>query len=188
MKKLFYTATLVALSILAASCQRENLEPLDAQVVTYTVQLPDAIGTKAPGDGMTLHYEVYRTDAEKATDFTTGATLLYHKEEAFENGVVNLDLELVNNQNFTVLFWAQTNGNGAFVCDDLTNVTIDPTNLKANQENYAVFSGHDFIKSGEQLTGPEITLVRPVAQLNIATTAASLTSFNSPPSTCSLLS
>lgn len=180
MKKLFYTATLVALSILAASCQRENLEPLDAQVVTYTVQLPDAIGTKAPGDGMTLHYEVYRTDAEKATDFTTGATLLYHKEEAFENGVVNLDLELVNNQNFTVLFWAQTNGNGAFVCDDLTKVTIDPTNLKANQENYAVFSGHDFIKSGEQLTGPEITLVRPVAQLNIATTAASLTSFNSP--------
>lgn len=179
MKKLFYTATLVALSILAASCQRENLEPLDAQVVTYTVQLPDAIGTKALGDGMTLHYEVYRTDAEEATDFTTGATLLYHKEEAFENGVVNLDLELVNNQNFTVLFWAQTNGNGAFVCDDLTNVTIDPANLKANQENYAVFSGHDFIKSGEQLTGREIKLVRPVAQLNIATTAASLASFKS---------
>lgn len=179
MKKLFYTATLVALSILAASCQRENLEPLDAQVVTYTVQLPDAIGTKALGDGMTLHYEVYRTDAEKATDFTTGATLLYHKEEAFANGVVNLDLELVNNQNFTVLFWAQTNDNGAFNCDDLTNVTIS-TDLKANQENYAVFSGHDFIKSGEQLTGREITLVRPVAQLNIATTAASLASFDSP--------
>lgn len=179
MKKLFYTATLVALSILAASCQREDLEPLDAQVVTYTVQLPDAIGTKALGDGMTLHYEVYRTEAEKATDFTTGATLLYHKEKAFENGVVNLDLELVNNQNFTVLFWAQTNGNGAFDCDDLTNVTI-LTNLKANQENYAVFSAHDFIKSGEQLTGREITLVRPVAQLNIATTAASLASFNSP--------
>lgn len=179
MKKLFYTATLVALSILAASCQRENLEPLDAQVVTYTVQLPDAIGTKALGDGMTLHYEVYRTDAEKATDFTTGATLLYHKEEAFANGVVNLDLELVNNQNFTVLFWAQTNGNGAFVCDDLTNVTILKDNLKANQENYAVFSGHDFIKSGDQLTGREIKLVRPVAQLNIATTDASLKSFNS---------
>lgn len=178
MKKLFYTATLVALSILAASCQRENLEPLDAQVVTYTVQLPDAIGTKALGDGMTLHYEVYRTDAENATDFTTGATLLYHKEEAFANGVVNLDLELVNNQNFTVLFWAQTNGNDAFDCDDLTNVTISKV-LKANQENYAVFSGHDFIKSGEQLTGREIKLERPVAQLNIATTAASLESFNS---------
>lgn len=180
MKKLFYTATLVALSILAASCQRENLEPLDAQVVTYTVQLPDAIGTKALlGDGMTLHYEVYRTDAENATDFTTGATLLYHKEKAFENGEVKLDLELVNNQNFTVLFWAQTNGNGAFVCDDLTNVTINPANLKANQENYAVFSGHDFIKSGGQLTGREIKLERPVAQLNIATTAASLASFKS---------
>ncbi|MBP3662523.1 MAG: right-handed parallel beta-helix repeat-containing protein [Bacteroidales bacterium] len=178
MKKLFYTATLVALSILAASCQRENLEPLDAQVVTYTVQLPDAIGTKASGDGMTLHYEVYRTDEEEATDFTTGATLLYHKEEAFENGVVNLNLELVNNQNFTVLFWAQTNGNDAFDCDDLTNVTIS-TDLKANQENYAVFSGHDFIESGEQLTGREIKLERPVAQLNIATTAASLESFNS---------
>ncbi len=141
------------------------------------MQLPDAIGTKALGDGMTLHYEVHRTDAENVTDLATGATLLYHEEEVFENGVVNLDLELVNNQNFTVLFWAQTDANDAFDCTDLTNVTIK-TELKANQENYAAFSGVDFIKSGDQLAGREITLVRPVAQLNIATTKASLEAFD----------
>ena len=84
-----------------------------------------------------------------------------------------MDFELVNNQNLRVLFWAQVSGNGVYNTGDLKNVTLSQT-LTSNQEKYAAFSGTDYIKSGDNITNRKITLVRPVAQLNIATTKESL--------------
>ena len=66
MKKILFFASALAGLFFAASCQQENLEPVaGGNTVTYTVQIPDAIGTKAVRDDVTnanvLHYEVYRT-------------------------------------------------------------------------------------------------------------------------------
>lgn len=177
MKKLFYTATLVALSILAASCQRENLEPVANQTLTYTVALPDAAATKAASEELTLHYEVYRTVEQGVTEFTAADNLLYAKTATFNAaGVATLDLEVVNGQNFTVLFWAQHEGNDVYSWDALTNVKVAQT-LTANQTSYEAYAGVDCIKKGEELAGRKVTLTRPVAQLNIATTNASLDSY-----------
>ena len=173
MKKILLFAIALAGLFLAASCQQENLEPVQqGNTVTYTVQVPGTISTKAIGATVTavteLIYEVYRIDADTAEE-----TRLYQKTTSLTNGSATVELELVNNQDFRVLFWAQVPENGVYTTTSLKEVKL-ATALNANAENYAAFAGQDKITYGENLAGRTITLERPVAQLNIATSAESL--------------
>lgn len=171
MKKILLFASALAGLFLAASCQRENLEPVGGNTVTYTVQVPGALSTKAIGTDVSkvteLIYEVYRIDENDVE------TRLYQKTTSLTDGSATVELELVNNQDFRVLFWAQVPENGVYTTTSLKNVTL-ATGLNANAENYAAFAGQDEITSDENLAGRTVTLVRPVAQLNIATSAESL--------------
>ena len=184
MKLFLYSVAALALVFSAASCQQENLEPVaGSNTVTYTVQVPGAGATKALGDEIAdvdvLIYEVYRTDVKDDVTFTNADNLLYHKTATVNNGVANITLELVNNQNFTVLFWAQSEveGEGIYNVGNLTKVTI-ATSAACNLESTQAFSGVDFIEKGESLAGRTVTLTRPISQLNIATTKASLKAFD----------
>ena len=185
MKKILLFASALAGLFIAGSCQRENLEPVQqGNTVTYTVTVPDALATKGIGDNVanvnTLHYEVYRTAVAETVTFTDADRLLYHKTATVTNGTAKIELELVNDQNFTVLFWAQVGEtNEAYDVTDLTNVTLKSP-IKANQVDYAAFSGVDFIEGTDALTDKTIELTRPVAQINLGTTAASLTAFDAP--------
>lgn len=178
MKKLLYSAAAMVLAFFAASCQQENLEPIvKANTVTYTVQVADAVATKAIGDDVTavneLVYEVYRTVDEEETEFTAVDNLLYHKTATINNGVATIELEFVNDQNFTVLFWAHTAGNNVYDVDDLTDVKID-TSATANNQAAQAFVGRDFVIDCVSEQNGKVTLVRPISQLNIATTPSSL--------------
>ena len=183
MKKILLFASALAGLFLAGSCQRENLEPMEsANTVTYTVTVPDALATKGIGDNVanvnTLHYEVYRTAAANAVTFTDVDRLLYHKTATVTNGTAKIELELVNDQNFTVLFWAQVGEtNEVYDVTDLTNVTLK-SSINANQVDYAAFSGVDFIVGTDALADKTIKLTRPVAQINLGTTEASLEAFD----------
>ena len=178
MKKLIYSAAVLALAFFAGSCQRENLEPVAANgTVTYTVQVPGAIATKAD-DGVNnvdkLVYEVYRTAGEKVTAFSEEAdNCLYHREAEVKDGKAEIALEFVNDQNFTVLFWAYDSSTNVYDVDDLTNVTIAST-AAANTHETAAFTGVDFVVNCVSDQGGDVKLTRPVAQLNIATTPESL--------------
>ena len=183
MKKILLFASALAGLFIAGSCQRENLEPVQqGNTVTYTVTVPDALATKGIGDNVanvnTLHYEVYRTAVAETVTFRDADRLLYHKTATVTNGTAKIELELVNDQNFTVLFWAQVGEtNEAYDVTDLTNVTLKSP-IKANQVDYAAFSGVDFIEGTDALTDKTIELTRPVAQINLGTTEASLTAFD----------
>ena len=192
MKKILLFASALAGLFLAGSCQRENLEPVQqGNIVTYTVTVPDALATKGIGDITTnvntLHYEVYRTAEANETEFSSDADrLLYHKTATAQtDGTFKIDLELVNDQNFTVLFWAHVQEqtepmameNEAYNVADLTNVTLK-SRIYANQVDYAAFSGVDFIQGTDALTDKTILLTRPVAQINLGTTEASLEAFD----------
>ena len=178
MKKLIYSAAAMALAFFAASCQQENLEPVaSSNTVTYTVQVADAVATRAIGDDVTavneLVYEVYRTEAEETTEFTNVDNLLYHKTAEVKNGVATIEIEFVNDQNFTVLFWAHTKDNGVYNVENLTNVTITSPDV-ANNVNAQAFVGRDFVRDCVSDQNGKVTLHRPVSQLNIATTPESL--------------
>ena len=172
-------ASALAGLFLAASCQKENLEPVvSGNTVTYTVQVADAVATRALGDDITavneLVYEVYRTVDEGETDFTTDVdNRLYHKTATITNGTATIEIEFVNDQNFTVLFWAHVRGNGVYDVHDLTAVTITSPDV-ANNVNAQAFVGRDFVRDCVSDKNGKVTLVRPVSQLNIATTPESL--------------
>ena len=182
MKKILYSAAALALAFFAGSCQQENLEPVvSGNTVTYTVQVADAVATKALGDEIDavneLVYEVYRTEAEGDMEFSYVDNLLYHRTATITNGVATIELEFVNDQNFTVLFWAHVQGNDVYNVQDLTAVTITSPDV-ANNVNAQAFVGRDFVRDCVSDNNGKVTLVRPVSQLNIATTPESLRMFD----------
>ena len=175
MKKILFLATALAGLFLAASCQQENLEPVVAgTTLTYTVQVPGALSTKAIGDEITgdytLYYEVYR--ATEVSNPEKGP--VYEGSKAVgSNGAVTVELEFVKDQSFVVLFWAQNPDLHMFNKDDLRKVQLVSPGL-SNNEYAAVFAGSDTVNNCVSTANNNVTLVRPISQLNIATNDESL--------------
>ena len=175
MKKLIYSAAAMAIAFFAASCQQENLEPAaTSNTVTYTVQVADALATKALGDDVTavdkVYYEVYR--AAEVKDLSKSP--VYQGEKPVINNSASFDLEFVKNQNFVVLFWAQNEDLQMFDIVDLRKVTLT-TPGDSNNANAQVFAGSDTVTNCNSAVGGKVTLTRPISQLNIFTTKESLT-------------
>ena len=180
MKKLIYCAAAMS-ALLFTACQQEVLEPVSENAsVTFTVDVPGAAATKALGDNVAnindLVYAVYRTEAEKLEDAVADMTanmLVYQKNTAsttFVDGKANVTIELLNDQNYVILFWAQVND--AWVAGDdfdLTNVTY-PASMNANNADLAAFSGLSFIEKASGAITKDVTLTRPFAQINLGTT------------------
>lgn len=177
MKKLFYCVAAFATVFFAGSCQRENLEPVAGNgQVTFTVEAPAALQTRAIADGLNVNeliYEVWLTnDNEPAQKLYQATTTM--KVEGTQNRAT-LTLDLVNDQKFTVLFWAQVANTGAYNTDDLKAVSYAKTEYSANDESLAAFYGVAYVDdcqhvsaSGDNVSS-EVTLRRPFAQLNIGT-------------------
>ena len=179
MKKVLLFASALA-GLFLAGCQRENLEPVQAgQQVTFTIEAPAAMQTKTIADGQNvdqLVYEVWLTPT--LGNLEAGAQKLYQAVAPMtSDGNVNkaeLTLDLVNDQRFTVLFWAQV----AHTYDtrELTAVGYkDLDALKANDESLAAFYGVAYVKDGrhvkvdESSASAQVSLKRPFAQLNLCT-------------------
>ena len=182
MKKLLYCAAALATLLFAGSCQRENLEPAqESAAVTFTVEAPAALQTKAIADGLNVNqliYEVWLTD--ELGVLTSGAQKLYQAETtmAEENGVnkATLTLDLVNDQKFTVLFWAQVKEAGAYTTAKLTEVTYAKNEYNSNDESLAAFYAVAYVndckhveKDGTTAADSKVSLRRPFAQLNLGT-------------------
>lgn len=189
MKRLFYCAAALATLLFAGSCQRENLEPVQENMpVTFTVEAPAAVQTKAEiGDGLNVNeliYEVWLTD-ELGELTTTGAQKLYQGTTTMQvdptdnKNKATLTLDLMNDQKFTVLFWAQVQGTGVYNTTELNAVTYTKADLNgayaANDERLAAFYAVAYVNDCQHVTkeciatGSQVTLYRPFAQLNLGT-------------------
>ena len=183
MKKFIYCAAALATALFAGSCQQEMLDTTATETtVTYTVALPDA-QTKAIGDAATvdeLIYEVWKTETADERDLTNPdkATRLYQDRTALvqRNGktCAVVTFNLVQDQEYTILFWAQKAGTGVYDTDELTDVHYakgcEPGSSEyfSNQENYAAFYAAEFVSDVDSKSR-NVILKRPFAQLNIAT-------------------
>ena len=184
MKKLIYCAAALATALFAGSCQQELLDPAaEAGVVTFEVAIPE-LATKSnvyDDEGKNVNdlvYAVYSTEADNQEDAQNGALKFFYAVNettgtSFDsNGQSVVTLELLNDQNYLILFWAQSNdawvkAQGSNI--DLMNVTY-PTSMAANNEHLEAFSGVSFIKNVKGARKERVTLTRPFAQINIATT------------------
>ena len=173
MKKYFLSLVAIAAAMLfATSCQESLVEPQLASPTTFTVQLPDQMGTKAFGEAgivTELLVEVYPQNRESVIYQTVAAG----------NGQFEVALNLIQDQAYDILFWAQTadgyvdvtETDGKYSFGSLRNVPMNSKYL--NNDNGAAFfhAEKGFVPNGTSTT---ITLVRPFAQLNLGTTPASL--------------
>jgi hypothetical protein len=190
MKKLLYCAAALAMALFAGSCQQEKLEPVAGNgTVTFTVEAPANVQTKAIANGLNVNelvYEVWLTEepgqeelfgVKNAERLYQGKTTMKVEDDGTNKASVTLDL--VNDQNFTVLFWAQVNTPeypAAYNTKALTKVTYAKDEYKSNDENLAAFYSVAFVKDcshidtdGKSISS-NVTLRRPFAQLNIGTT------------------
>ena len=182
MKKLIYCAAALATALFAGSCQQELLDPAkEAGVVTYEVAIPELATKSYDAEGKNVNdlvYAVYSTEADNQEDAQSGELKFFYAVNettgtSFDSeGKSVVHLELLNDQNYLILFWAQSNdawvkaqGNNI----DLRNVTY-PTSMAANNEHLEAFSGVSFIKNVKGARKEKVTLTRPFAQINIATT------------------
>ena len=174
MKKLLYSAAALALAFFAGSCQQENLEPISgSNIVSYTVQVPGTHATKAAFDTdiqavNKVYYEVYR---EAEVDVMSAGPV-YDGFAEVRNGSAEITLEFVKDQKFVVLFWAQNADLSMFNIDDLRAVRlVNPGTC--NNQNAQVFAGSDTVTDCVSAVNGNVSLTRPVSQLNIATDQAS---------------
>lgn len=172
-KKLFKTFAAAAMSVLAIACAKEQVGPDGGGLVeaTFNVDVPEAIGTKAIGDGTTakeLWYQVFDKDG----NVIAGLGKTKH-ESLLSDRQTSVSMQLVKDQTYNIVFWAQSEGQTCYKFDDLSQITVDYTAAKANEESRDAFLAVKNIT----VNGPineKVEMKRPFAQLNIGTADAAI--------------
>ena len=172
MKKYFLSIVALAVMLFATSCQESLVEPQVGGTTTFTVQLPDAMGTKAIGDASIidrLYVAVYENFDENGGTLPTSA--IYKTNVPVSGGVATVALNLIQGQKYDIVFWAQ-NGT-SYVDENSELLSIPMKNIFHNNEEGAAFFHFEpnFEPKGY---AKGITLRRPFAQLNLGTTEESL--------------
>ena len=166
MRKYFLSIVALVGMLFATSCQESLVEPQIDGTTTFTVQLPDAMGTKAYGDEIStkatinkLYVEVYSKDGDDQSPVFVGD---FDVNEA----QAKVSLNLVATQKYDIIFWAQNDN--AYSWTDLRSIVMNTKhhNLETGAAFYAVLNDFEPLKSGTQ----EVILRRPFAQLNLGTT------------------
>ena len=168
MKKLLYCAVALA-TVLLASCQKENFEQAaNGNTVTYTVEAPGTLQTKAIADGTNVNELIYEVWYGSERLFQSSTSMAVDPTDGKNKATVTLDL--VNDQTYTVLFWAQVAGTGAYDTDELTAVSYakDADEYLANDESLAAFYAVDTVTDGVAANST-VLLKRPFAQVNLCT-------------------
>lgn len=165
-KKLLKSFAAAAMSVLAIACAKEQVGPGEGAMVeaTFSVDVPGVIGTKA-GEGTKatkLYYQVF--DAEGAP--VTGLPM----QEKDINGSTTVNFQLIKDQTYDFVFWAQTAEAGYYTVTDLRTITANYEGKNSNDENFDAFFA---VEKAITINGPitkTVTLKRPFAQINVATT------------------
>lgn len=174
MKKTLNLMLVMAALFISASCQKEVTQfderKADA-LVTFSVNLPDELGTKAISDGFTatdLLYEVYYTDVANGN----AEVLIEKNNKTLVNRQTTIDFNLVRGLEYTFIFWAQA-PDAPYGTENLRSINMnydkDGSTAAGNMENRDAF--YEFktmtISDTDSENVVNLTLKRPFGQLNL---------------------
>ena len=163
----FALASMVALGMTMTSCSSDEPMMNEGGNVSFTVELPETIGSRAYSDGLTatqLHYYVYDEDNGSVYLPRTSGTATFVQRAA------QVNLNLVSGKSYSIVFWADAPDNNIYRYDTSSKkVTVSYENMAAQDENRDAFCVYE---GTFKVTGPinkTITLTRPLAQINVGT-------------------
>ncbi len=175
MKTKFFAVAAVA-ALFAASCTEAQLDNVAAAgqevTVSFVANAPEAIATKAFSDGDTaknLQYAVYAENSQ---------TPIYEGTETFENLKATVNLTLVTGKTYDLVFWAQAEG-APYKFNSMTQtVTVDYSNVSANDETldafYKTVAKYQVVGANTET----VQLRRPFAQINVGTSDEAIAKAN----------
>ena len=171
MKKLIGYVALAAGLLVAGSCQKESAHGGEAQETVKTafrVEIPSEEATKAVSEAENVDivfYEVWDEEFEQR---------MFPYEGSMPNlaqvhgGVAEIIIDLVKDQKFNLIFWAQNASckGEVYSWTDLKNINVDYSKFTEDQKDvYDAFYAveEDVMGDGQSRT---IYLYRPFAQVN----------------------
>ena len=197
MKKLIYSLfALAALALTNTSCSDELENGASANgnevAVSFKVELENAVGSRAIGDGTSAKYlafAVYKEAVNDTIDNEVEALRQDNIEVNSETLTATVTTRLVKGQTYNFIFWAQNEktktGTDAapvykgtyYDVKDLRDIEVlygTNNSIAANDEKRDAFYA---VEKELKITGPineTITLKRPFAQVNVGTKIGSL--------------
>lgn len=182
MKRYFYLAAAIAGLLMAASCQKESFGSLDGDYadVLFTTEIPSGVATRAIADGTTvnkLYYEVYEVTGE-GENRVMGDSPEIDAVAAISGGRTTISVRLQKNKKYTAIFWAQYEPESTPQDGESTASPYDVRNLKSIKVSYDNASANDETRDAfyavvpnveSRTTAYDVTLKRPFAQVNVAT-------------------
>ena len=133
--------------------------------VTFSVEVPSTIASRAFGDGtkaLNLSYAVYETGQQ--------TPLITSKDQVLFDGLkATVNMRLVNGKTYDIVFWAD-NEDAPYTFNEANQtVTVDYTNAANQNENFDAFFAAKTVKV-EGTINETVQLYRPFAQINIGAT------------------
>uniref|UniRef100_UPI00405608A6 DUF6562 domain-containing protein n=1 Tax=Alistipes sp. TaxID=1872444 RepID=UPI00405608A6 len=169
MKKLFYSLAAIA-ALFATACTTDassDVQMAGESKVTFSLQAK-GLGSRAINDGTKateLTYAIYDGDWD----------LLDTKELSFSAGSLEmqLTLDLVKNQTYNFVFWAQSENAGCYTLNlpqkGEPSVDVDYSALASNNDDLDAFYGKVLGLEVKGTVNKTVELRRPFAQINFGT-------------------
>ena len=171
MKKFYYILFLLLPLLAMVGCTDESLYDGDSESATatlsYQVSVDDDLDSRAIGDGAKvneLKVGIFQDSVHIDTQTITEKV----------NGKFPVELTLLKDLKYTIVFWAQAKDNGIYTLNEETfQVSIDYDKYKdislEGTEAFEAFYATDVVQLGNNKTLTKgVDLTRPFAQLNIA--------------------
>ena len=167
-KKFLKTLASAALAALACGCAKETATGDGEATVSFSIEVPGAPVTKGIGDGTTvktLYYQAFDADGNAIEGIGVQTTPI-------ENKTATVNFELIKEQTYNFVFWAQTDAEGYYTInatEGLKNITANYKGKSSNDENFDAF----YAVKNITVSGPiseTVELKRPFAQINIGST------------------
>ncbi len=176
----------VAAGMLLGSCVKEAQMSGGAEdnaLVSFELNLEGAAQTRALSDGSGVNKLVYSVydDKGRLLDVTDNPeTDAVENQGVYEGALLNqkvqVNCKLLKGHTYQIVFWAQKSDCPVYDTEDLTKVSVKYTDengvnlVSNNSDDYDAFAAYaKFTVNGNQTVG--VTLKRPFAQINLATTA-----------------
>ena len=203
MKKILSFAFALAAVSFAVSCNKETAATVETETVTFSIELPGAIQSKAIADGTKAVKLLYATYTEGGKLLESLSMTDINKAEEIKVDIADgkkkatVDLRLVKDIKYDVVFWAQSENCTAFEFDWKTAKTMTVSYEGAANDDlrdafYAVVNNVVFYNNVDYPMGDiegvsqncsTVSLKRPFAQINFgASDYDSVTEYYTPES------